>query len=45
MKKEDNMKEITGNLFPRRLDGPLPIVEKAQGAWIEDSDGHRYLDA
>ncbi len=45
MQKEDNMKEITGNLFPRRLDGPLPIVEKAQGAWIEDTDGHRYLDA
>jgi hypothetical protein len=39
------MKEITGNLFPRRLDGPLPIVEKAQGVWIEDTDGHRYLDA
>jgi len=34
-----------GNVFPRRLDKPLPRAAKAHGVWIEDQDGRRYLDA
>jgi hypothetical protein len=34
-----------GHLFPRRLDPPLPVAVKADGVWIEDQDGNRYLDA
>jgi adenosylmethionine-8-amino-7-oxononanoate aminotransferase len=34
-----------GNVFPRRFDKSLPIVVKAQGVWIEDKEGRRYLDA
>ncbi len=36
---------IPGNLFPRKLDSPLPVAEKAKGVWIEDTNGRRYLDA
>jgi len=36
---------IPGNLFPRKLDGLLPVAEKGEGVWIEDADGRRYLDA
>jgi adenosylmethionine-8-amino-7-oxononanoate aminotransferase len=38
-------KNIVGNLFPRILDKPLPEAKSARGVWIEDSKGHRYLDA
>ncbi len=38
-------KNIAGNLFPRILDKPLPEAKSARGVWIEDSTGHRYLDA
>jgi adenosylmethionine-8-amino-7-oxononanoate aminotransferase len=38
------MAEIPGNVFPRRLDGPLPIAARAEGVWIEDAGGKRYLD-
>ena len=34
-----------GHVFPRRLDPPLPVAVKADGVWIEDQDGKRYLDA
>ena len=34
-----------GHLFPRRLDPQLPVAVKADGVWIEDQDGNRYLDA
>ena len=34
-----------GHVFPRRLDPPLPVAVKADGVWIEDQDGNRYLDA
>ena len=34
-----------GNVFPRRLDPPLPVAVKAEGVWIEDQQGRRYLDA
>lgn len=39
------LKSLPGNVFPRRLDRPLPKVATAQGVWIEDADGRRYLDA
>ena len=39
------MKNSPGHVFHRRLDSRLPVVEKAEGMWIEDSQGHRYLDA
>ena len=39
------MTEIPGNVFPRKLDRPLPVAAKAEGLWIVDSDGNRYLDA
>jgi adenosylmethionine-8-amino-7-oxononanoate aminotransferase len=38
-------KNIIGNLFPRIIDKPLPEAKSARGVWIEDSKGHRYLDA
>ncbi len=34
-----------GHVFPRRLDPPLPVAVKADGVWIEDQEGRRYLDA
>ena len=36
---------IPGNVFPRRLDKPLPVAAGAEGVWIEDGEGNRYLDA
>jgi adenosylmethionine-8-amino-7-oxononanoate aminotransferase len=43
--RDGSMKEIPGNVFPRRLDKPLPVASRAEGLWIVDSDGKRYLDA
>jgi len=34
-----------GNVFPRRFDPPLSIAVKADGVWIEDQAGNRYIDA
>ncbi len=31
-------------VFPRVLDRPLPTAVSAEGAWIVDADGTRYLD-
>ena len=39
------MARIPGNVFPRRLDKPLPVATGAEGLWIVDSEGNRYLDA
>jgi adenosylmethionine-8-amino-7-oxononanoate aminotransferase len=39
------MPGIPGYVFPRQLGAPLPIASKARGVWIEDTEGHRYLDA
>jgi len=39
------MEPIPGNLFPRILDKSLPAAKSAKGVWIEDTQGHRYLDA
>jgi adenosylmethionine-8-amino-7-oxononanoate aminotransferase len=35
----------SGNVFARRLRPALPTAVGSQGAWIEDADGRRYLDA
>jgi len=47
--EELNMKpkkpKIPGNVFPRKLNSPLPVAVKAEGPWIEAADGKRYLDA
>jgi len=32
------------HLFPRNLRLPYPVAVKAQGVFIEDADGRRYLD-
>jgi adenosylmethionine-8-amino-7-oxononanoate aminotransferase len=39
------MEELPGNVFPRRLDRPLPRAVEADGVWVTDSNGKRYLDA
>jgi adenosylmethionine-8-amino-7-oxononanoate aminotransferase len=39
------MNPIGGNVFPRRLDRPLATAARAEGVWIEDDTGRRYLDA
>lgn len=39
------MEEISGNVFPRRLDKKLPVAKKAYGIYIEDEDGNKYMDA
>jgi adenosylmethionine-8-amino-7-oxononanoate aminotransferase len=39
------MAQIPGNVFPRRLDQPLPVAARAEGLWIVDTKGNRYLDA
>lgn len=39
------MKDIPGNVFPRRLDRPLPVAAEARGVWIVDGDGNRRIDA
>lgn len=39
------MTKIPGNLFPRRLDTCLPVARKADGIYIEDENGKRYMDA
>lgn len=36
---------MTSNVFPRRLDCALPRAVKAEGAYIYDEEGNRYLDA
>jgi hypothetical protein len=34
-----------GNVFPRKLDRPLPLAIKAKDLWIQDAHGNRYIDA
>lgn len=37
-------KKSASSVFPRRLDRTLPEAVKAEGLWIEDQSGNRYLD-
>ncbi len=37
--------EISGNVFPRKLDIPLPVAKTAQGIFIEDENHKQYMDA
>ena len=39
------MPKLPGHVFPRNLLAPLPRAVRAEGAWIEDEQGKRYLDA
>ncbi|MCK5836463.1 MAG: aspartate aminotransferase family protein, partial [Desulfobacula sp.] len=39
------MMEIPGNVFPRRLDVPLPVAKTARGIFIEDENQKQYMDA
>ena len=39
------MWDIPGHVFPRRLDKPLPVIDSAQGMWVVDTEGRRYLNA
>ena len=43
--KEKTIRDRQGNVFSRRLDRSLPIAANAEGMWIVDTEGHRYLDA
>jgi adenosylmethionine-8-amino-7-oxononanoate aminotransferase len=38
------MTTFPGNVFPRSLK-PLPFAVKAEGVWLYDDQGNRYLDA
>jgi adenosylmethionine-8-amino-7-oxononanoate aminotransferase len=35
----------SGKVFPRPLQGSLPLAARAEGLWIYDDQGRRYLDA
>jgi adenosylmethionine-8-amino-7-oxononanoate aminotransferase len=35
---------VTEHVFPRVLTRSLPAAVSAEGAWIVDADGKRYLD-
>ena len=41
----DHEPERQGHVFGRVLSRDLPTAVRAQGVWIEDADGNRYLDA
>ncbi len=32
-------------VFPRELDRPYPLIERAEGVWLYDAEGEAYLDA
>jgi adenosylmethionine-8-amino-7-oxononanoate aminotransferase len=32
-------------VFPRELDRPYPLITRAEGVWLYEADGTRYLDA
>ncbi|MFH1033635.1 MAG: aspartate aminotransferase family protein [Pseudomonadota bacterium] len=35
----------SSKVFPRKLKGALPLASRAEGVWIYDDTGKRYLDA
>jgi adenosylmethionine-8-amino-7-oxononanoate aminotransferase len=43
--EKQTMSDSSGHVFARRLDRPLPVAIRAEGVWIEDASGKRYLDA
>jgi len=45
MLAKKSKKDVPGHVFPRRLDKPLPVIDSAQGMWVVDTEGRRYLDA
>ena len=42
---ETRTENLLSHVFPRRMNRALPSVEKAEGKWIIDTKGNRYLDA
>ena len=40
-----NRIEMPGNVFPRKLDRPLPAAAHDGGIWITDDNGRRNMDA
>jgi len=41
----DKMSSIPGAVFHRQLDKSLPMAARAEGVWIEATDGKSYIDA
>ena len=41
----DREPEPESHVFPRVLNRDLPTAVRAEGVWIEDAEGNRYLDA
>ncbi|HEY7561275.1 MAG TPA: aminotransferase class III-fold pyridoxal phosphate-dependent enzyme [Gaiellaceae bacterium] len=39
------VREGETSVFPRELDRPYPLIEKAEGVWLYDREGNAYLDA
>lgn len=39
------MDKIPPNVFPRTFANHLPDIVRAEGIWLEDSSGRRYMDA
>ena len=39
------MTHIPGNLFPRNLSAPLPLIKEARGIYLTDDRGNTYMDA
>ncbi len=39
------MSPLKSNVFGRAKEGALPVVRKAEGLWIQDEKGNRYLNA
>ncbi len=39
------MQHIPGSVFPRKLNKPLPMADKAKGMQLMDTEGNNYLDA
>jgi adenosylmethionine-8-amino-7-oxononanoate aminotransferase len=39
------VREHETSVFPRELDRPYPLVERAEGVWLYDPAGTAYLDA
>ena len=43
--KDTFMNAGQSNVFPRAMSESLPVIASAEGVWITDTQGRRYLDA
>ena len=39
------VREGETSVFPRELDRPYPLIDRAEGVWLYDREGNAYLDA